>query len=201
MGRLSSTRCARGGKLTGEARLPFVRAVKWNSLKRSQGCRKSNSSERGATVIASSSNPKRAFFIQTLCRVRSCYLGPGLRRCARSVHRSGGYGPTLPWFLAVTELGIGVRLIFLISRRGSVVAKWILVIFTAAGLLKMAIGIGDRLGGGMGHRRNRKNDPACGCPFLPVPHRREAVVRSKILALQQWQPACARPRVCTHKAC
>jgi len=60
-----------------------------------------------------------------------------------------GYGPALLWFLTGIEWAIGLLLIFLISRKGNVIAKWILVVLTAAGVLTLAMGIGDRLGGGL----------------------------------------------------
>ena len=66
-----------------------------------------------------------------------------------AAYRSSGYGPALLWFLTGTEFALGLLLIFLVSRKGNVIAKWILAILTAAGILELGMGIGDRLGAGL----------------------------------------------------
>lgn len=66
-----------------------------------------------------------------------------------AAYRSGGYGPSFLWFLTAVEVGVGLLLIFLISRKGSPVAKWILTVLTAAGVLELVMKIGDRLDAGL----------------------------------------------------
>jgi len=65
-----------------------------------------------------------------------------------AAYRRSGYGPEILWLLTAIEFAIGLLLIFLVSRKGSGVAKWILVVLTAAGVVELGMGIGDRLGGG-----------------------------------------------------
>lgn len=66
-----------------------------------------------------------------------------------AAYRHSGYGPTLLWFLTGAEFVLGLLLIFLISRKGNVIAKWILVILTAAGVAELGMEMGDRLGAGL----------------------------------------------------
>lgn len=65
-----------------------------------------------------------------------------------AAYRASGYGPALPWLLTIGEIAVGLLLIFLVSRKGVGIAKWILVVLTALGVIELAMGIGDRLDGG-----------------------------------------------------
>lgn len=65
-----------------------------------------------------------------------------------AAYRRSGYGPEILWLMTAAEFAIGLLLIFLISRKGNGIAKWILVILTALGVIELGLGIGDRLGGG-----------------------------------------------------
>jgi hypothetical protein len=56
---------------------------------------------------------------------------------------------SLLWVSYAIGFGLGLLLIFLISRRGSNVAKWILVVLTAIGVVEMLTRVGDLLGGGI----------------------------------------------------
>ena len=88
-----------------------------------------------------------------------------------------GYGPALLWFLTGIEWAIGLLLIFLISRKGNVIAKWIFG--RPHGSWRPHVGDGDRgpprrrLGG---HCRDRKNGAAGSRHLLSFPRRREAMV-------------------------
>jgi len=65
-----------------------------------------------------------------------------------AAYRRSGYGPEILWLLTAVEFAVGLLLIFLISRKGSGIAKWILVVLTAVGVVELGMGMGDRLGGG-----------------------------------------------------
>ena len=61
--------------------------------------------------------------------------------------RASGYPASLPLITEVAEFGIGLALILLISRKGSRIAKWILAILTAAGVVELAIRSAGHFGG------------------------------------------------------
>ena len=66
-----------------------------------------------------------------------------------AAYRNSGYAPAVLWLVTGVEFIVGLLLIFLISRGGNVIAKWILVILVAAGVVELLIGIGDRLDAGL----------------------------------------------------
>lgn len=53
--------------------------------------------------------------------------------------RVHGYARSLPLIVDAVEVALGLTLIFLVSRKGSRVAKWILAVLTAMGVLELAI--------------------------------------------------------------
>ena len=56
---------------------------------------------------------------------------------------------SLLWVSYAIALGLGLLLILLISRKGSSVAKWVLIILTALGVVGMVMRIGIVLGSGV----------------------------------------------------
>lgn len=61
--------------------------------------------------------------------------------------RSAGYPAALPLISSIAEFGIGLALILLISRKGNRIAKWVLALLTAAGVVELAL---RKIGGGFG---------------------------------------------------
>ena len=53
--------------------------------------------------------------------------------------RTSGFGTAIPLISTILEFGIGLALILLISRKGNGIAKWILAVLTAAGVVELAI--------------------------------------------------------------
>ena len=61
---------------------------------------------------------------------------------------ASGLGSSFLWISYAAGFGLGLLLILLISRKASSIAKWVLVVLTAIGVVGMLTRVGDLLGGG-----------------------------------------------------
>jgi hypothetical protein len=61
--------------------------------------------------------------------------------------RRSGYGLSIPVLATVFEFGVGLVLIYFISRKGNRIAKWILAVLTAASVVEFALRAGNGISG------------------------------------------------------